>query len=132
MRAGVEADGNEVEAKGDVDDDANMEDIGADAPALAGLGPGAVAAVHDADEQLEHVRLTVDAAERAVFRLVVNLLEKKVQHNETQESLKANLKIITECLGKFLPPEIVSRLPNTYKKALKLARCVHRSAAPRF
>jgi hypothetical protein len=72
--------------------------------------------------ELQRIRLSALEAEQCVFELVVNLLEKKLQHNESQASVEAELKIIKKCLGQFLPTELTERLPGTFKQALAMTR----------
>jgi hypothetical protein len=63
-----------------------------------------------------------DAHQRAVRSLLLQLLEKKSIHHETQASVAGTLEIIRAALGAFLPPELVAYIPRTWHKLMAFMR----------
>jgi hypothetical protein len=56
--------------------------------------------------------------EHAVRALLLQLLDKKALHHETQASVASTLLIIRAALGPYLPPDLLNRIPRTWHKCM--------------
>jgi len=65
---------------------------------------------------------THDEYRMAMQALVLQLLEKKATHNETQASLSATLLIIRSSLGPHLPEELLALIPRTWYSAVQAVK----------
>lgn len=63
-----------------------------------------------------------DQYHQAIRALILQLLEKKATHSETQSSVTGTLVIIHAALGPFLPEPLRYRLPRTWHKAMNFVK----------